>query len=96
MNYYVYLLASRKNGTLYVGVTSDLVRRVYQHREGLIDGFTKKYGVKTLVWFDSTTWVHAACEKEKQIKNWKREWKVELIEKENPDWVDLYPTVLRG
>lgn len=94
MGYYVYLLASRRHGTLYVGVTSDLVKRVYQHREGLLEGFTKKYGVKTLVWFDSTGSVEGAISTEKRIKNWKREWKIALIEKENPQWRDLYPDLL--
>ena len=94
MDYYVYLLASKKNGTLYVGVTNDLVRRVHQHREGLADGFTKQYAVHDLVWFESTPNVEAAIHKEKQIKNWKREWKIALIEKENPQWRDLYPDIL--
>ena len=94
MAYYVYLLASKPNGTLYVGVTNDLVRRVYEHKEGVVDGFTKEYGVKTLLWFDSTNSIEAAITKEKQIKNWKRQWKVEMIEKDNPDWVDLYPSLL--
>ena len=94
MAYYVYLLASTPNGTLYVGVTNDLIRRVYEHKEGLVQGFTKEYGVKTLVWFDSTASVEEAIKKEKQIKNWKRDWKVQLIEKENPQWRDLYPEIL--
>ena len=94
MDYYVYLLASRVHGTLYVGVTNDLVRRVYQHREGLADGFTKRYGVKTLVWFESTGSIEAAITLEKQLKNWKREWKVAWIQKENPTWRDLYPELL--
>ena len=94
MDYYVYLLASHRHGTLYVGVTSDLVRRVYQHREGLLEGFTKKYGVKTLVWFDSTGSVEGAIRTEKRLKNWKREWKIALIEKGNPEWRDLYPDLL--
>jgi putative endonuclease len=74
MHCHVYILASGRHGTLYVGVTSDLIQRVYQHREGLADGFTKQYGVKTLVWFDGTGSMEAAIQKEKQIKNWKREW----------------------
>jgi putative endonuclease len=94
VDYYVYLLASKPNGTLYVGVTNDLVRRVYEHKEGLADGFSKKYEVKTLVWFDSTGSVEAAIHREKQIQNWKREWKVALIEKDNPQWLDLYPSLL--
>lgn len=91
MDYYVYMLASRRNGTLYVGVTRDLIRRVHEHREGLADGFTRKYGVKSLVWFDSTPSVFAAIAREKQLKNWKRAWKVALIEEANPEWRDLYP-----
>jgi putative endonuclease len=90
MTYYVYLLSSGKHGTLYVGVTNALVRRVYEHKEGLADGFTKKYAVKHLVWFDATESVIAAIEREKQIKNWKREWKIQLIESTNPQWRDLY------
>ncbi|MGV3573270.1 MAG: GIY-YIG nuclease family protein [Ramlibacter sp.] len=94
MAYHVYMLCSRKNGTPYVGVTRDLIRRVHQHREGLADGFTKQYRVKTLVWFESTDNVVAAIAREKQLKNWKRDWKIALIERENPDWADLYPALL--
>jgi len=94
MDYHVYLLASRRQGTLYVGVTNDLIRRVYQHKEALVDGFTRKYGVKTLVWFESTGSVEAAISREKQIKNWKRAWKIALIEKSNPEWRDLYSELL--
>ena len=94
MNYFVYLMASAKNGTLYAGVTNDLVRRVYEHKNGLADGFTSRYSVHQLVWFDSTPSIEAAIHKEKQIKNWKREWKVALIEKSNPEWLDLYPSLL--
>ena len=94
MDYSVDILASRRNGTLYVGVTRDLIRRVYEHREGLADGFTKEHGVKLLVWFESTRSVLAAIAREKQIKNWKREWKVALIEKGNPNWRDLYAELL--
>jgi putative endonuclease len=92
--YYVYILASRRNGTLYVGVTNDLVRRVYQHREGLAKGFSLQYGVNQLVWFESTADVLVAIGREKQLKNWKREWKLQLIEKTNPGWSDLYPALL--
>jgi putative endonuclease len=92
--YYVYILASRRNGTLYVGVTNDLIRRVFQHKEDVVEGFTRQYGVKTLVWFDSTGSIEAAIQKEKQLKNWKREWKISLIEKGNPEWRDLYPGLL--
>jgi len=88
--YYVYILASRCNGTLYVGVTNDLKRRVYEHKNNLIEGFTKKYGVKMLVWFDQTNDATAAITREKQIKTWKRQWKIELIEERNSEWRDLY------
>lgn len=91
---HVYILASRRNGTLYVGVTSDLVKRVYLHKEGLADGFTKKYGVKLLVWFEGTASIEAAIAREKQLKNWKRAWKIALVERENPEWRDLYPGLL--
>ena len=92
--YYVYLLASRKRGTLYIGVTNDLIRRVYEHKEGAVEGFTQTYGVKTLVWFDSTGSVEGAIQTEKRLKNWKREWKIALIEKGNPEWRDLYSGLL--
>jgi putative endonuclease len=94
MNYFVYLLASGRNGTLYVGVTSDLVKRVFQHKNDLADGFTKKYAVHNLVWFESTPSIEEAIRKEKQIKDWKRAWKIELIEKDNPQWRDLYADIL--
>lgn len=94
MDYWVYMLASRRSGTLYVGVTRDLVRRVWEHKEGVVDGFTRRYGVKSLVWFESTGSVEAAIGREKQLKNWKREWKIALIERENPQWRDLYPDLL--
>ncbi|WP_397410646.1 GIY-YIG nuclease family protein [Polaromonas sp.] len=94
MDYFVYLMASGKNGTLYVGVTNNLVRRVYEHRNGLIEGFTSRYAVHQLVWFESTPSIAAAIAKEKQIKNWTRAWKVALIEKSNPAWRDLYDSLL--
>ena len=94
MSYFVYLMASQKNGTLYVGVTNDLVRRVFEHRTNFVEGFTKRYGVHTLVWFESTSSIEAAIQREKQLKNWKREWKLELIEEANPDWNDLYESLL--
>ena len=92
--YYVYILASQKNGTLYVGVMNDLTRRVYEHKNDLVEGFTKQYQVHDLVWFESTGSVEAAIQREKQLKNWKREWKVALIEKQNPEWRDLYESIL--
>ncbi len=89
MDYYVYILANRKSGTLYVGVTNNLARRLYEHVNGLTKGFTKKYDVHRLVYFELTSDVTSAIAREKQLKNWKREWKIALIEKENPDWNDL-------
>jgi putative endonuclease len=94
MDYHVYIMASRRNGTLYIGVTNDLIRRVWQHRNHELPGFTSKYGVEGLVWFDSTPDVEAAIAREKQLKNWKREWKIALIEKANPYWRDLYDDLL--
>lgn len=86
---YVYILASGKYGTLYVGVTSDLMGRLYQHREEITKGFTFKYGVKKLVWFDTFDRVTDAIAREKQMKKWNRDWKIRLIEETNPEWVDL-------
>lgn len=85
----VYLLASKRNGTLYVGVTSNLTGRIYQHRNELVAGFTKEYGVKRLVWFEDHATMEAAIQREKRIKKWNRAWKLELIEKGNPAWRDL-------
>ena len=90
---YVYIMASGLNGTLYVGVTSDLIRRVWQHRESAVKGFTWKYGVKNLVWYEVHSEITAAITREKQIKAWKRRWKVALIQRENPLWRDLYPEI---
>jgi putative endonuclease len=84
------MLASQRNGTLYVGVTSNLVQRVWQHKEGLAEGFTKKYGVKLLVWYEQHETMESAIAREKAIKEWQRAWKIELIEKSNPEWNDLY------
>ena len=95
MTYYVYIMASRRNGTLYVGITNDLIRRAHEHREGLVDGFTRKYGVKRLVHFEATENVAAAIQRERTMKHWKRAWKVSLIERDNPDWEDLYDTLAR-
>jgi putative endonuclease len=88
--YYVYILASKRNGTLYIGVTNDLLRRVHEHRKGAADGFTNKYGVRRLVYFEQTPSVTAAIAREKQLKKWNRQWKIELIEKSNPYWRDLF------
>lgn len=92
-DYYVYIMANRRNGTIYTGVTNDIIRRVYEHREGLCDGFTKKYGIKTLVWYEQTNDVQSAILREKNIKTWKREWKLNLIETLYPDWRDLYEEI---
>ena len=91
--YSVYIMASQRNGTLYTGVTSDLVRRVSEHRLGVVKGFTKQYGVKTLVWYESMNDINAAIQREKNIKAWKRKWKLELIEKNNPEWHDLWEEI---
>ena len=91
--YYVYILASKRNGTLYIGVTRDLTRRAWEHREGMIEGFTKKYGVKRLVYFEMFDDIHAAIAREKQLKKYKREWKMNLIEANNLEWNDLGETL---
>lgn len=93
MNYYIYLLASQRNGTLYVGVTNNLVRRVWEHKNDFVDGFTKKYGVHMLVWYDVAESAEAAITREKQIKKWNRTWKLRLIEENNPEWKDLYEQI---
>ena len=90
MAYYVYILASHRNGTLYIGVTNDLVRRIYEHREGFVAGFTKRHGVKRLVYFETYDQVEPAIQREKTMKRWPREWKINQIERENPNWEDLY------
>ena len=94
--YYVYILASKKNGTLYLGVTNDIARRIYEHKNNLVDGFTKKYSVHCLVYFEVCEDVRVAIQREKNIKKWRRRWKIELIEKNNPDWRDLYFEVIDG
>jgi len=88
--YYLYILASKRNGTLYIGLTNNLVKRVYEHKENLVPGFTEKYNVHHLVYYEQFTDIHSAIAREKQIKRWKRQWKLNLIEKMNPDWKDLY------
>ena len=90
MSYYVYVLASGRNGTLYVGVSNDLVRRVYEHREGLVPGFTKRHGVHRLVHWEEFAEIVEAISREKRVKRWLRKWKLELIEQNNPTWRDLY------
>jgi putative endonuclease len=86
----VYILASKRNGTLYVGVTSDLMRRIWEHKNGLIEGFTRRYGVHRLVYFQHHEIMESAIKKEKQLKRWLRAWKIALIERSNPEWRDLY------
>jgi len=93
-NYYVYILASKRNGTLYVGVTNDLIRRVHEHKHNLVKGFTSKYGVHSLVYYEQTNDVQTALEREKKLKKWNREWKIDLIERNNPKWRDLYDELL--
>ena len=89
--YYVYMLASRRNGTLYTGITSDLAGRVWQHKNDVYEGFTKRYGVHILVWYEAFDDVYTAIAREKQLKKWNRAWKIRLIEKENSGWNDLFP-----
>ena len=91
---HVYILASKRNGTLYVGVTSDLVKRVWEHKNDFVDGFTKRYGVHSLVYYEEHETIQDAIEREKNIKEWKRAWKIELIEKWNPSWRDLYGDIV--
>jgi len=86
---YVYILASKKNGTLYIGVTNDIERRVSEHKAGLVPGFTEKYGVSRLVYVEEYSGIRDALAREKQLKNWRREWKIALIEKNNPEWRDI-------
>jgi len=91
--FYVYILCSKRNGTLYTGVTSNLPKRIYEHKHNLVDGFTKKYGVHSLVWFERHESADEAITREKQIKKWNRKWKLELIEEKNPEWNDLYDSI---
>jgi len=90
----VYILANKRNGTLYIGVTSDLIQRVWQHREGLAEGFTSKYNIKILVWYELHGSMPEAIAREKAIKEWRRRWKIELVAAMNPEWQDLYPALL--
>ena len=93
-SFFTYILASKRQGTLYIGVTSDLVRRVYQHKAGDVEGFSKANAVKTLVYFEPHASAEAAITREKQLKKWKRAWKIQLIEKDNPFWDDLYDAII--
>ena len=92
----VYILASQPNGTLYIGVTNNLVRRVWEHRNDQVEGFTQKHGVHRLVYYEMHTSMIEAIRREKQMKKWYREWKINLIEKENPQWRDLWPDIEGG
>lgn len=93
MSYYVYILASQRNGTLYVGVTSDLPKRIWEHKNDFVEGFTKTHHVKALVYYEAHDDIHEAILREKRLKRWERNWKLELIEKSNPDWKDLYDDI---
>ena len=90
----VYILASKRNGTLYIGVTSDLIKRVWEHKNNLVEGFTERYNVHQLVWYELHETMESAIRKEKMLKNWKRAWKLELIERSNPNWHDLYESIV--
>jgi putative endonuclease len=90
----VYIMASKKNGTLYAGVTSNLVKRIWEHKNNMVEGFTKRYGVHQLVWYELHASMESALAREKRLKDWKRAWKFELIEKNNPDCQDLYSTIV--
>jgi putative endonuclease len=93
--FYVYLLASRKQGTLYLGVTKDLVRRTYQHRAKVLPGFSSRYDIRRLVWFEIYDDPTSPITREKEIKKWRRAWKIDLIERDKPEWRDLYPEIIR-
>ena len=88
--YYIYILANKRNGTLYIGVTSNLVERVYEHKNNMIEGFSKKYNIHKLVYYEITDDIESAIRREKQLKKWNRKWKINLIENSNPEWRDLY------
>ena len=94
MTYYVYILASKPRGTLYVGVTNNLVRRVFEHKNKLMEGFTERYDVNFLVWYEPSESIESAIAHEKKLKRWRRDWKIEMIEKQNPEWIDLYPQIV--
>ena len=87
--YYLYILTNKKNGTLYIGISNNLERRLFEHKNRLVEGFTKKYGLDKLVYFETYQYVNDAIKREKNMKKWKRQWKINLIEKDNPDWDDL-------
>ena len=90
----VYIVASKRNGTLYIGVTSDLIKRIWEHKNNMVEGFTKRYNVHRLVWYELHGSMESAITREKRLKDWKRKWKLELIESNNPNWQDLYHTIV--
>ena len=90
----VYIMTNKRNGTLYIGVTSDLIKRVWEHKNSMVQGFTKRYGIHLLVWYELHESMGSAILREKRLKNWKRDWKLKLIEDTNPDWRDLYETMV--
>jgi putative endonuclease len=90
---FVYMLASKPHGTLYIGVTNNLLQRCVEHRDGLGEGFTKRYGISQLVWFETTPNITAAIQREKTLKHWPRQWKINLVEQQNPDWRDLFAKI---
>ena len=94
MTYFVYILASKPRGTLYVGVTNSLTRRIFEHKHKLIEGFTERYDVNLLVWYESSESIESAIAYEKKLKRWRREWKIEMIEEQNLEWVDLYQKII--
>ena len=94
-NYYVYIVTNKPRGTLYIGMTNNLIRRAYEHRKGLIEGFTKKYNLKRLVYYEVFNRVEDAILREKRLKKWNRQWKIDLIEKVNPNWYDLYEKLVK-
>lgn len=94
--YYVYMLASQPNGTLYIGVTNDIFGRMLEHRAGTADSFTRKYGVTTLVWYETHAYINEAIQRETSLKRYRRTWKIKLIEESNPDWHDLFPEMQGG
>jgi len=93
-NGYIYIITNKKNGTLYIGVTSNLAKRIYAHKQKLVDGFSKRYGLSILVYFESFETIVDAIKREKQLKKWQRQWKITLIEKENENWDDLYESII--
>ena len=93
--HYIYILASKRNGTLYIGVTNDLLSRVYEHKSNIVEGFTSKYGVHKLVYYEAADDAESAIIRENQLKKWKRKWKIRLVEENNPEWTDLYDVLFR-